>query len=203
MKRLSAYFFLIAVIVVSCSVQNMGPREYMQWVKSEQNGLRISKEISDYKFTLQYKPVEFEALLHLGDKPVAKPQFDSLTATIKDVQFFTFCINTPDKKDPARAISLNEADYNQRLNYLMFEMQNDFYLVDGKDTLPCLFYHYERNFDVSPDNNILLGFERDTLQKEIGDKTLIYDDKILETGPVILTVKSQDIKSVPTLKLNN
>jgi hypothetical protein len=203
MKRLTPFLFFIAAIVVSCSVQNMGPREYMQWIKNEQNGLRVAKEIGNYKFTLQYKPVEFEALLHLGDKPVARQQMDSLTAAIKEVQFFTFCINTPDKKDPARAVSLNEADYNQRLNYLMFEMQKDFFLVDGKDTLSCLFYHYERNFDVSADNNILLGFERDTPQKEIADKTLIYDDKILDIGPVMLTVKSKNIKSIPTLKLNN
>jgi hypothetical protein len=203
MKYYLLLFILITAAAIRCSVQHVSPREYMKWVKDEENGLRVSKEIGDYKFTLQYKPCEFEALLHLGDKPLAKKQLDSAVASIKDIQFFTLCINSPGKNDPAKDISIDEADYNQRLNYLMFEMQKDFFLVDGKDTLSCLFYHYERNFNVSPENNILLGFERDTLEKEPADKTLIYDDKILETGPVMLTIRSNNIKAVPVLNLNN
>lgn len=203
MRAFNYIAILFFILLSGCAVHELAPADYMQWVKDEENGLHVSKRMGDHIFSLQYKPSEFEALLHMKNNEVSRLRLNQATASMNELQYYTFCISSPGKKDPAASAAVDDADYNQRLNYLMFDMQNDFMLIDGKDTLTCAFYHYERNFNVSPDNNILLGFEQVNTSNQIQDKTILYDDHLLETGAVLLTIKAEDLKSVPTLKLNN
>jgi hypothetical protein len=201
MKRIPIILLIFSCIFYGCVQQQLRPKEYMTWVKNENNGLRVTKQIDDNTFVLQYKPCEFEALLHTMNENITHRQLDSTMKPLQSLQYFTFCIKRLDKKDPAAAAGTDEADYNNRLNYLMFEMQADFKLIDGKDTLPCAFYHYERNYDLSPENNMLLGFELPKEQNVISDKTIIYSDQLLGTGTIQLTIKAEDIKRIPTLNL--
>lgn len=203
MNRSRLILILLVVIAFgACTRHNLEPRDYMAWVKDESNGLHVSKQVGQHTFELQYKPYAFEALLHQHGAAVTKAELNKAIESLGGLQYFTLTIRSEDKKDPAGSVSTDEADYNQRLNYLMFDMQQDFSLIDGSDTLPCVFYHYERNFNLSPENNILLGFGLP--KKNItNDKTLFYNDQLLNTGPVLLTVKAADIAAVPSLKFPN
>lgn len=201
MKRFLFILPLFGILFSACIHRELGPAEYMSWVKNGGNGLRVTKEVGKHTFVLQYKPCEYEALLHAKSTAITQQELTAAVKPLKQMQYFTFCIQSSDKKDPAGSVAIDEADYNQRLNYLMFDMQQDFSLIDGADTLPCVFYHYERNYNLSADNNILLGFEMPARDKSLHDKTVIYDDHLLDSGPVLLTVKAKNIESIPSLKL--
>ncbi len=201
MKRLLLIMPIIPLIFAGCARQELGPQAYAEWVKNAENGLRVSKQVGENEFTLQYKPAAYEVLLH-DHAPASQAALDEAVKPLEELQYFTLCIRTAERKDPAEASALDEADRNNRLNYLMFDMQADFALVDGKDTLPCVFYHYERNYNLSPENNILLGFEQlPGKAEQAADKTLIYTDQLLGSGPVQITIKAEDIQRIPRLKI--
>jgi hypothetical protein len=173
----------------------------MAWVKSEENGLRVAKQIGNCNFTLQYKPCEYEALLHHKKEIITEADLDKATTALKDLQYFMLVIRNADGKEIMEEGSREMVEYGSKLNYMISDMQMDFSLVDGNDTLPCAFYHYERNFGISPENNILLGFEIPaSSSNDVHDKTIIYDDKLLGNGIVMLTIKSEDIQQIPALK---
>jgi hypothetical protein len=184
-------------------VKEMVPSEYVKWVTDTENGLRVSKNIGDCSYVLQYKPSEYEVLLHNQDVALNKRTMDSLKETVKGLQYFMLTISNKDGKEVAGENSIDQAEYNAKLDYMIADMQMDFSLIDGHDTLPCAFYHYERNFKLSPVNNILLGFEKGASANNLNNKTLIYNDRLLGNGMVLLTIKAENIQKIPLLKFTN
>lgn len=196
-------FYLIgALAFVSCVKQTLAPSDYVDWVRDESNGLKVEKEIAGQSFTLQYKPAAYEVLMQDKDHSISKQNLSEYESNSGGLQFFTLTIITADKQEIPASGGADENMFGERVTYMMSEMQYDFQLVDGNDTLPCVFFHCERNFSISPENNILLGFEKSADAKSINDKTLIYTDRILDCGPVKLTIKADDLENIPELLLS-
>lgn len=198
MKIIPTYV-LIAVLFAGCARQSLAPSEYVNWVRDESNGLKVEKEIAGHLFQLQYKPSEYEVLMQTPDVQLSKKSLSEYEENAGGLQFYTLTIVTADHREISSSGIADETEYEQRVMYAMSEMQYDFELIDGNDTLPCVFFHCERNFNISPENNILLGFDKSA--NTITDKTLIYTDRLLDCGPVKLTIKAEDIENIPELLL--
>lgn len=199
MKLLSC--LVVMIMLSSCGKEVLLPEAYMAWVKSEDNGLRVKKEIGGHIFELQYKPTAYEILLHQKPEEVTQHNFEEGQIHTEGLQYFMLTIIANDKMELPASQRADETQFGERVNYMMSEMQYDFALIDGSDTLPCVFYHFERNFNLSPENNILLGFEKNTKAGElICDKTLYYTDHLLDCGPVLIKIKAEDIENIPELK---
>jgi hypothetical protein len=201
MKKIISYM-IGALILTGCVKQTLAPTEYVDWVRDENNGLRVVKEIDGQQFILQYKPAEYEVLMQNKNHSATSTQLKEYTVNSGDLQFFTLTIVTDDHREIAASGGADENVFQERVMYMMSEMQMDFELVDGNDTLPCVFFHCERNFNISPENNILLGFEKPAKKNAVHDKTLIYTDRILDCGPVKLTIKADDLENIPELLLS-
>ena len=72
-------------------------------------------------------------------------------------------------------------------------------MVQGKDTLNCTAYHFERNYGLSPNVRFLLAFQKADDNK---DRTFICNEPYLGNSHVNITIDPQSIKEIPTLKLN-
>ena len=89
-------------------------------------------------------------------------------------------------------------EYEDRVNYFAFGMQNDIRLVQGGDTLPCQLFHFERVYDVAPYATFLLAFP---LGKDYSsDKTLVLFDHGFNKGILKFFFDGRDIKNVPQVE---
>jgi hypothetical protein len=94
-------------------------------------------------------------------------------------------------------------EFTSRLAYFTGIMQQDIFLVEGKDTLPCLLYHFERTYGVDPRSTFLLGFPLAQVKNEaMVDKTLFFDDRGLGSGPVMISISNENLNTLPSLKLD-
>ncbi len=201
MKNILLYM-IAGIVMAGCVKQTLAPSDYVNWVRDESNGLKVEKEIGGQTFTLQYKPSAYEMLMQDEDHSVSQQNLNEYETNSGGLQFFTLTIVTADKQEIPASGGADENIFGERVTYMMSEMQNDFQLIDGNDTLYCVFFHCERNFNISPENNILLGFEKPAGAKSYNDKTLIYSDRILDCGPVKLTIKADDLENIPELLLS-
>jgi hypothetical protein len=86
-------------------------------------------------------------------------------------------------------------------------VQEDFFLLEGKDTLPCRISHFERAYGLQPKAKIVLAFDKrktylkKTDEKTDSDKTLIFYDKVFGAGIVKLRIEKDVLNSIPQLKL--
>ena len=193
------FFLLLASLLLGCSPEQLSKEEYVQWVRDESNGLKSTKVVDGVSFSAQYEPLAFQMLRsNLADDA------DTVSSAPDEVEKstiyqFSYTIKCPDGEDPARYTSSDEADYQQRLNYLLSDMQMDFLLIVGRDTIPCAYYHFERNYHTSPEHHIQLSF---ATQRSYPDKDLIlrFDDKLFGFGPIQHTISSQSVSKIPSLK---
>jgi hypothetical protein len=200
LKMAGKYFLLLIVpFFAGCTPDQLDKEDYVKWVHEESNGLRSTKEVDRVSFTAQYEPHAYQMLkLNLADSSEAVSVEENETSQSSMCQF-TYTITCPNGEDPAKYTCSDDADYQQRLNYLLSDMQQDFTLIAGADTIPCAYYHFERNYHTSPEHHIQLTFSTTT---SFADKDMIlrFNDQLFGFGPIQHTITSQSLSKIPSLK---
>jgi hypothetical protein len=198
MKR--SVFLLLITLLVSCSSEQLTPEAYMQWIRSDENGLHVSKQFDGVDFDLQYEPATYQVLKRSDATSVNLKEVQAESVGLATMNLFTFSITCPNGEDPARYTCSDEADYQQWLNYLLADMQQDFELITGSDTIPCAYYHYERNYHTSPKHNFQIGFP--VVKGDSSSKLQVkFNDQLFGIGPVQFSISADALSHIPSLKL--
>jgi hypothetical protein len=176
--------------------KKLTPREYISWMDDKKNGLKVEKMIGEFTYMFQYKPAEYVAIMDIKKDNIKKPELDKKMEEYNAFQYYNFRISTEAGGELLKKNVVNENDYYGRIQYFSFDMQKDIKLIDNKDTLDCVLFHFERVFGLAPYATFLLGFP---LKEKDCDKTLYYDDKIFGAGRMYLTIKSKNIKNIPSV----
>lgn len=182
---------------------NVSVDEYLRYTGNVESGLFVSKQVGQIRFGMSYQPNEVIALRNsMFQTNKDTVLYRKEVRELGNMQYFVFSIAIPEFNQEILKYGLtNEADYESRVNYFAFGIQQDFSLIEGKDTLGCLLFHFERNYGVVPQTNFLLAFERPENGEEIYDKVMSFDDRIFGTGKVYLRVKKENIVRIPMLNI--
>ena len=78
-------------------------------------------------------------------------------------------------------------------------MQSDIYLIEAGTRYPCVLYHFERSYGMSPNVTVTCGFKQDKESRNF-TKTFVLDSDYLATGPTKLQIKDSDLQSIPQMK---
>jgi hypothetical protein len=201
MKSAISCLIVIAALLLisSCSPSSLDAISYIKWVEDEENELKVSKEIDGFSFSLQYKPVPYIILMENGGVCPADGKYNERKEELGGMQYYTLRISSDKDQDLLKAGVRNDNDYYSRLEYFTSVMQDDIKLVDGSDTIACALYHYERNYNLSPYTNVMLGFENGLQEKKGAERTLILNDQVLGIGTIKLSIQEENIANMPEL----
>jgi hypothetical protein len=204
MEKVNKFYVLLLLTCLgfySCTKpEALNIKEYIKWVHAPENGLLTSNKVDDYEFQVMYKPVDYIIASEIKNSILKQTEVLKRKSDLQGFQYYTVKIKAKNDNEVLKAGISNENEYFERLEYFTENAQNDIFLIDGKDTLSSVLYHFERNYGLSPLNTIILAFENKFPDK-IRDRVLVYDDVVLGTGKVSLAIKSEDIKRVPHLIL--
>lgn len=192
-------FFFGSMMLFSCTQKELSVKDYLAWVNNPENGLKVSKEIKDYKIELFYKPAEYIAINEQKTTEIDTALFYQRIKEIKDFQYYTLKIESLKGTEMMRTNISSEHEYSQRLQYFSDLVQYDLSLEENNDTLSCQLFHFERNYGVAPYNNIVLGFPKPTQENA---KTLVFNDQILGIGKIKLKIEKENIDNIPNIILN-
>lgn len=182
--------------MVLCSCNRALPKdEYMAWVKSENNGLLVSRTIGSLKISAQYKPAELRLLEQ--EESIEPDQYDKVIAEFKELQYFELMLL--DKRGDLLELTETTSEKSELLDYFSFRMQNDISLIDGVDTLECKVFHFVRSYDLKNEKKFILAFE--SKSTKITDKTLVVDLNLLQTGIIKLVYPESVTSNFPSLKM--
>ena len=110
------------------------------------------KKIEGFEFKMIFEPAEKRAKIINGGR---EPEINQIQEGEKLI-CYELRISSEAESDILK-IS-NEFSFEQRLSYFMSGLQKDLILIVGKDTLPCILYHFERNFGIAPYLSLHTGF---------------------------------------------
>lgn len=208
-NKIAAYISLILLIgLFSChktgsnSYSIQSAEDMNDFANEEKEKQTISKKIKEVNYNLQYISNEQMALKDVDDiSKISQTQFDSLVKNYDSLLFFNLEISIDNFTDDILKYNLGgdmETNYSRLVEYYSFKMQNDICLVQNeKDTIPCVLYHYERNYGISPKTNVMIGFKPKTLSNLV----LVYDNKHLKTGTVKFQIEEKNTVNHPHIKI--
>ncbi len=197
-SHLAVLFVTMIMLSASCNrVQILQAGAYSSWVQNPENGLLVKKQIGEIEYSIQYKPLDF-VILQSNGKAVNKSEAQILKKEFDGMEYFTFRLKSLSENDALNMNSDNEGQYNLKLEHFINNVQDDFKLVDGQDTIPCSLCQYERDYGITPYQTFSLGFNK--VRNSPHDLRLIYSDQVMGTGPVSITIESGTIKNIPQLQ---
>lgn len=187
--------------LLSCGREDLIPSDYVQWVNNPENGLLKEKTIPPLTIEVLYKPLAYIVANEERSNVISKEVYQGRIKELEGLQYYTLKLGIMDENLNVTNYEVtNNAEQQERLSYLSFSMQRDIKLIDGKDTLPCKLFHFERSYDLSSTRTFVLAFDQlETNQNQ--SKTLILDLPYFKTGPIKLNYKTADLEAIPSLKL--
>lgn len=191
------------LILISCHEETiLSPAKYVEWVKDPSNGLLQSKAVNEFEFTVQYKPLDFIVAQEERTNELSKTILNSRKKELgTDYLYYNFRIkNREGNLSPVGSGAHSEQEYQRRLGYFTFDMQEDLYLLHGADTLPCTLFQFVRNYDIAPYVEFALGFKKDPKTTINQDITFVFEDRILGIGITKLLFDKQNFENTPTIK---
>jgi len=203
MKKIVYILPFITLLLLSCNDQRkqLSPNDYIAWAKKSEKDLVKVKEIRGYRFTSKLQPSELLVIKNMNDI-ASQEELDSLNKIQRGIVNIVLDIGSVNNQQSLlRANITDESEYYQRVFYYTSEVQRDLYLVEGTDTLRCAFYHFEQTYNLTPVNSMIMEFERINPDSEFEDLSLVYDDRILNTGIMKFSYKKAFLNNLPELKL--
>lgn len=199
MVKICLSIFLILSLRL-CTTGSLSPRDYRAFVTNPDNGLIKTKHIGDVDYIVTYKPHELIAVIE-NDAHIDSGLYAGTMGEISGLQYYNFKLKINDKtKDILKANVASVNDYYGRVEYFTSLMQDDIWLIQGTDTLPCRIFHYERNYSAAPYSDFSLAF--DGAGNNVNtDRTIVFNDHVFNNGLIKLTISGSDIKKIPALKI--
>lgn len=202
MKGYKVLLILTAIVAFNISCDTiMRPSELAKFVQDPKNGLHKVKTVGPITVDLQYKPISFVVVNEFRKNEISKAEYQDRHRSLQSLQQFNLKLSINKSGQDITTFGLsNASDQQGRLYYLSFGMKDDIRLIDGQDTLAPVLYHFERSYDLAGHRTFVLAFEAKE-ESQHKDKTLVFDSRVLETGPIKITIEEKDIKKIPKLKL--
>lgn len=175
-------YFCSFFILASCT-RLVTESEYKAWIRDYDNGLHVRKTVSDFVFDLQYQPVDYLKLAR-----------DPSQAIDNTLQYYLLTIGVNNSESNLLNYEIgNLTEKQKRIYYFSYTFQNDIFLENGNEKLPCVLYHFEQSIGTSNERTFVLAFEDQNFHDEA---RLVIQSDFFGSFPIKIKVS----KSTPTLR---
>jgi hypothetical protein len=180
----------------------LSSEKYIQWVEDEENQMTRSKTIDDLEFELQYKPVDYIISMEESDSVLTDSLINERRKELEGMYYFDFKIALKDGSGELLKHELGSAEeYEARVEYFAFKMQNDLSLTIDNEKIPCSLFHFERAYDVAPYSIFLLGFIKgQTTYDENTEVKFEYHDQIFQKGIIKFIYTIHELNNTPKIQ---
>ena len=193
MNKYSTFLLGIATVWwVGCQ-SNLSQSDYIDWVQDYDNHLRAHKKVGDYFFDLQYQPPAYLQLLRQYNGEATEKSPSSTVAD--DLQYYKLEIGMSDGATDFINYGIESmADKQRKIYYLSYTFQNDIYLREAEETLPCILFHFERSIDLKSGRTFMLAFENKFNGNQ--EAQLIIDSPLFGGVPIKIKVSKTNIPNL-------
>jgi len=174
---------LAILLIVGCKGRT-SESEFADYINNPKNKITQKIKIGEVQASMKWIPQEYHNLM--------SKRYDGKADGVMQDKFYYF--NAKFEKIEG------EKPEKDKLLYLDFDMQNDFVLVVGKDSImPGICQKIENGKAGSYE--YMLVFENAGKNESENDFTVIYNDKIFGIGTIAFVYNRDDIKRIPKLKV--
>jgi hypothetical protein len=172
---------------------------FVKWVENEENELVKNKTISEINYQVAFLPCDYLAYTELKNEDYTPQQFEQTKKNYEGMSYFKLRIEVKEHTGELLKYALSSArQYNERISYMAFRMQQDLFLVQGKDTLYPGLYHFERAYDLAPFADVMLAFDNAKFHPE-NEFTIVYNDRLFNKGYIKYIYRQKQLIDLPII----
>ena len=180
---MSKKWVVLLLLVAACKTKT-SESGYVDYINDPENKITQKIKIGEVEASMKWIPLEYHLLMSKRRGMVE----DSV------MQEGLYYFNAKFQK------IIGEKPAKEKLLYLNFDMQNDFVLLLGKDSItPGICQKIENG--IAGNYEYMLAFESQEKEESKNDFTVIYNDKIFGIGTIAFVYNQDDIKKIPTLNV--
>lgn len=177
------YYLLAFLFLLSCR-QEVSQKELLLFVDDQENGVFKSKQSNNYLVQVKFIPYDLMMVNRINQG--SKEPISEFEKYIYLKLIF---------------IPLNSLSKPNSLSLLNFGMLDKVFVrVDGKKEYPLDFFHMN-TYEMGLNNEIVYSFQKDKLLKQ-NTLTVSLQEFGLQTGNMNFIFNTEDVKSIPKLKIN-
>lgn len=191
-----------------CSPDSLRPTEYVQYIRNPKHGFIEHHEQSDIFIQAFYQPPEYAALMQIAPEDMNDSLFTAELGRGSSFYHFMLSVGSnseiPIDEALRKALPQGGASFEDKKIRMLYNIQNSFALVTGKDSLPCVFYHAQSAGKVDNAYHFTLAFESDssTMKAQRNtDLVLIYKDSLWLQKRIEFVFDKNKINQSPSIKL--
>lgn len=200
------WIIIIAVLVLySCSHSPTGanvagihdPESIAKLLVTDEDGDQVFRtkicSVDSAKFTVQLRPLAHVIATSEGIAPTDE-NIQRFIHQYEGYYYFTLNIERTDVRgDLLKALADDEESYNELIQYVSFNIQNDLSLITDKgDKLSCTVSLFERTYGMKNGLQFSLAFQRPTYNPE--SITFSLNDKVLGNGPIKVIFNKEELQ---------
>jgi len=182
----------------------LSPIDYVNWVNNKgENNLIKHKQIDEFTYSLKYLPIEYMICNELKKKTVTQFEIDSLYDDYSGMEYYELRIKIEAFNDETAKYGVaSMAEYQQRIVYMSFAMQNDIIAqIEGQEDISCKLFHFERTYGVAPYATFLMGFSKEDIGESAPERTIVFEDNIFNKGLIKFNWESSQLENVPQIEV--
>jgi len=201
-KILHIVVFLTGLI--GCNQNPMSSDKYVQYWNDldDTSDFVKSKSIEEYNYSAKPLPLDYLISNEFKGINLTQKQFDSAKNQYSGMEYYELKLSVTDFNNETIKYLINsEAEYQDRLKYVSFNMENHLSLnVEGKSAA-CKLYHAERTYGIAPYLKVMFAFSKEDFNENASERTLVFDDNLFNKGRVKFHWNNDDLIDVPQLSI--
>ncbi len=147
-------FLLLGVFLFFGCQTKLSREDFLQWVKNYENGLHVRQSFNGVVYDVQYLPTQARDY-----------SIDSKELRL-GLQHVTLRIASHDGSDILNRHATSPRDFQLNDYYYSYLFQQDIFLEQGNNVLPCVLFHFERTADQHNNRVFNLAFENEKDESE-------------------------------------
>jgi hypothetical protein len=198
MWKINVTFMCIILSAISCSTKELDPSAYIEYVRDPNNGCLQDLSIHQVKYTIQYQPPEYLALLEFDPETDDSTAWSKLIANYSSFDQYLISIYSLNGENLLMKDISDEFERSERIKYYSFEVENDIYIASAADTLYPALAHFEGvAYGILPVINIVVAFQDKISDSDSDSYSITFFDRFIEKRVISWTFSKQKIQRIP------
>lgn len=192
---------IVLLCIMSSCKQAFTPKEYVKWFEKESDLFSKTVIISNYKYTCKFIPWQYKLAKEIEQGVTMQQHADKRRKELDGMYYVDINIDLLNKTSGGVMENdvISPEDFNARLYYISYRMQDDIFLVSGNDRRPCSLYLFERNFGLKSSVDISTAFIKIEKDENI---TVELNSQVFRTGIINFEYDKNVFNSIPEVKFN-
>lgn len=191
MKKGISLMIIAGSLLAACNTNFSNTTEAKKFMEDKDNGLRKEVRVDRIIYNYQYKPTDYIVATEASgsEEPAALEQRKK---DLDQMWWFNVELSVADfNQSPLRYQLTSLEEYQQRQDYMLNYAPRDFVLIAGADTLHPASYWFENNQNLTPQETVVLAFEK---PKQIPEEVqLVFNDQLFRNGMIKATFETKKL----------